>query len=124
MPGLFLDERAVNERARALIERLELRLDPRRRVGTLTVGRQQMAEIAKALSYDAEVRVLHGLIRRVSRSRRRVRGVRRVRRVRRVRYVRHVRREHGRVGQAMSDGTMGGPPKVSGHDVCGAHGPS
>ncbi|HWM35544.1 MAG TPA: sugar ABC transporter ATP-binding protein [Streptomyces sp.] len=78
---LFLDERAVDERARELIERLELRLDPRRRVGTLTVAQQQMVEIAKALSYDAkvlimdeptaalndaEVRVLHGLIRRVT----------------------------------------------------------
>ncbi|NLU71944.1 sugar ABC transporter ATP-binding protein [Streptomyces sp. HNM0575] len=76
---LLLDERALNDRARELIERLELPLDPRRRVGTLTVAQQQMVEIAKALSYDAkvlimdeptaalndaEVRVLHALIRR------------------------------------------------------------
>ncbi|WP_277400416.1 sugar ABC transporter ATP-binding protein [Streptomyces marispadix] len=76
---LLLDERALGERARELIERLELPLDPRRRVGTLTVAQQQTVEIAKALSYDArvlimdeptaalndaEVRVLHALIRR------------------------------------------------------------
>jgi ribose transport system ATP-binding protein len=75
----LLDERALNDRALELIRRLELPLDPRRRVGTLTVAQQQMVEIAKALSYDAkvlimdeptaalndaEVRVLHALIRR------------------------------------------------------------
>ncbi|RAJ71360.1 ribose transport system ATP-binding protein [Streptomyces sp. Amel2xB2] len=77
--GPLLDERALDARARELIERLELPLEPRRRVGTLTVAQQQMVEIAKALSYDArvlimdeptaalndgEVRVLHELIRR------------------------------------------------------------
>lgn len=77
--GPLLDERALDARARELTERLELPLEPRWRVGTLTVAQQQMVEIAKALSYDAkvlimdeptaalndgEVRVLHELIRR------------------------------------------------------------
>jgi ribose transport system ATP-binding protein len=77
--GFFLGERALNARAAELIERLHLPLDPRQVVGDLTVAKQQMVEIAKALSYeakvlimdeptaalnDAEVQVLHDLIRR------------------------------------------------------------
>jgi ribose transport system ATP-binding protein len=77
--GFFLDDRVLNARAQALIDRLHLPLDPRRVVGNLSVAKQQMVEIAKALAYDAkvlimdeptaalndaEVGVLHGLIRR------------------------------------------------------------
>jgi ribose transport system ATP-binding protein len=81
--GFLLNERGLNSRARDLIGRLGLPLDPRRRVGELTVAQQQMTEIAKALSYEAkvlimdeptaalneaEVRTLHELIRRYVRS--------------------------------------------------------
>jgi len=77
--GFLLDRRALDARARELIGRLGLPLDPHRRVGGLTVAQQQMVEIAKALSHDprvlimdeptaalndAEVRTLHQLIRR------------------------------------------------------------
>ena len=77
--GVFVSDRKVNARARALIERLHLPLEPTQLVGGLTVAKQQMVEIAKALSYDAkvlimdeptaalndaEVAVLHDLIRR------------------------------------------------------------
>ncbi|MGH3461536.1 MAG: sugar ABC transporter ATP-binding protein [Kribbellaceae bacterium] len=77
--GFFLNERRLNKQAAKLIERLELPLDPRALVGGLTVAKQQMVEIAKALSYDprvlimdeptaalneAEVATLHELIRR------------------------------------------------------------
>jgi ribose transport system ATP-binding protein len=76
---VLLDERALNARARQLIERLQLPLDPHAVVGSLTVANQQMVEIAKALSHeakvlimdeptaalnDAEVATLHDLIRR------------------------------------------------------------
>ena len=76
---LFLNERRLNAQARELIERLHLPLRPKELVGSLTVAKQQMVEIGKALSYDAkllimdeptaalndaEVEVLHGLIRR------------------------------------------------------------
>ena len=79
---LFLSDRALDARAAELIERLQLPLDPTQVVGSLTVARQQMVEIAKALSYDskvlimdeptaalndAEVAVLHDLIRRFRR---------------------------------------------------------
>jgi len=75
----LLSEKRLNEAASALFERLELPLDPRQKVSELTVAKQQMVEIAKALSYDArvlimdeptaalndaEVAVLHDLIRR------------------------------------------------------------
>jgi ribose transport system ATP-binding protein len=77
--GLFLSERALNRRTRELLGRLGLPLEPTELVGDLTVARQQMVEIAKALSFnarvlimdeptaalnDAEVRTLFGLIRR------------------------------------------------------------
>ncbi|NNG35348.1 sugar ABC transporter ATP-binding protein [Nakamurella sp. DB0629] len=77
--GIFTNDRSLNRRARELLDRLQLPLNPRARVGTLTVAKQQMVEIAKALSYDArvlimdeptaalndaEVATLHGLIRR------------------------------------------------------------
>jgi ribose transport system ATP-binding protein len=76
---LFLSERRLNAQARELIERLHLPLGPKQVVGHLTVAKQQMVEIGKALSYDAkllimdeptaalndaEVEVLHDLIRR------------------------------------------------------------
>jgi ribose transport system ATP-binding protein len=76
---LFLSERRLNAQAQELIERLHLPLRPKELVGNLTVAKQQMVEIGKALSYDAkllimdeptaalndaEVEVLHDLIRR------------------------------------------------------------
>jgi len=75
----LLNERELNTRARDLVARLQLPLDPKQLVGNLSVARQQMVEIAKALSYDAmvlimdeptaalndtEVATLHELIRR------------------------------------------------------------
>ena len=51
---LFLSERRLNAQARELIERLHLPLRPKQLVGNLTVAKQQMVEIGKALSYDAE----------------------------------------------------------------------
>ena len=78
--GIFTDARALNRRTQQLLDRLGLNLDPRTHVGELTVARQQMVEIAKALSHrstrilvmdeptaalnDAEVATLHDLIRR------------------------------------------------------------
>jgi ribose transport system ATP-binding protein len=56
--GFVLNERRLNTRARELIERLHLPLDPKEVVGGLTVAKQQMVEIAKALSYDAKVLIM------------------------------------------------------------------
>jgi ribose transport system ATP-binding protein len=56
--GLFLDDEALNARAQAIFDTLHLQLDPRTVVGTLTVARQQMVEIAKALSFDSRVLIM------------------------------------------------------------------
>lgn len=56
--GLLLDDRTMNERTAALFSRLRLALDPRTPVGELTVARQQMVEIAKALSHDSRVLIM------------------------------------------------------------------
>jgi len=53
-----LDELELNRQARALFERLHLVIDPQTKVANLTVARQQIVEIAKALSYRAEVVIM------------------------------------------------------------------
>ncbi|MEU5725955.1 sugar ABC transporter ATP-binding protein [Micromonospora sp. NPDC047738] len=58
LANFFLDERKLNARAAELIDRLQLPLDPKRVVGRLTVAKQQMVEIAKALSNDAKVLIM------------------------------------------------------------------
>ncbi|HCA86698.1 MAG TPA: D-xylose ABC transporter ATP-binding protein [Streptomyces sp.] len=54
----LLRDRALDDRARKLIDRLGLPLEPQRPVGALTVAQQQMVEIAKALSYDAKILIM------------------------------------------------------------------
>ena len=56
--GLFLRERALNKQADDLLNRLGIQLDPRELVQNLTVAKQQMVEIAKALSFDAKVLIM------------------------------------------------------------------
>ena len=56
--GLLLDEGKLNRQARALLEHMNLTLDPRTVVGGLTVAKQQMVEIAKALSYNSRVLIM------------------------------------------------------------------
>ena len=45
-----VDDKSTNEKAIRLFEMLNLRLDPNTKVADLTVAKQQMVEIAKALS--------------------------------------------------------------------------
>ncbi len=56
--GLVLDDRLINEQTQALFKRMHLDLDPRARVSDLTVAKQQMVEIAKALSFNSEVLIM------------------------------------------------------------------
>ncbi|UOM35342.1 sugar ABC transporter ATP-binding protein [Acuticoccus sp. I52.16.1] len=53
-----LDEPALNRAANEIFRRLNLHLDPRTPVGTLTIAKQQLVEIAKALSYRSRVLVM------------------------------------------------------------------
>ncbi len=56
--GVFLSDGALNRRTRELLGRLGLPLEPAELVGDLTVARQQMVEIAKALSFNARVLIM------------------------------------------------------------------
>ena len=54
----FLDRKAMHTQAREWIERVGLDLSPASDVSTLSIGRRQMVEIAKALSLRAKVLIL------------------------------------------------------------------
>ncbi len=56
--GLLLDEAQLNRDAQALFDRMHLALAPTTRIDTLTVARQQMVEIAKALSFKSRVLIM------------------------------------------------------------------
>jgi len=56
--GLLLDERALNTRTAAIFGSMNLALDPRVTVGSLTIAKQQMVEIAKALSYRSRILIM------------------------------------------------------------------
>jgi len=56
--GLFLDEDKLNAQAHDILARMHVTLDPRALVSSLTVARQQMVEIAKALSFDSRVLIM------------------------------------------------------------------
>ncbi len=53
-----LDENRINAQTQALFDSMHLRLDPRTKVSDLTVARQQMVEIAKALSFNSQVLIM------------------------------------------------------------------
>ncbi len=56
--NFMLDEKEINEKSRQLLEMMHLKLDPRTKVADLTVAKQQMVEIAKALSFNSEVLIM------------------------------------------------------------------
>jgi len=56
--GLFLDDKGQNRRAEELFKRLNMNIDPAETLSRLTVGKQQMVEIAKAVSHDLKVLIL------------------------------------------------------------------
>ena len=55
---VFLDAKTQNQEATKLFERLNQDIDPTVKVGDLTVAKQQMVEIAKALSYDSKILIM------------------------------------------------------------------
>jgi ribose transport system ATP-binding protein len=56
--GIFVDEAKLKRDAAAIFRRMKVDIDPAAEVGAMTVARQQLVEIAKALSYDARVLVM------------------------------------------------------------------
>lgn len=55
MKGKLIDDAKMNQEARKLFDRLNIDIDPTEKMGNLTVGKQQMCEIAKAISHEAKV---------------------------------------------------------------------
>ena len=56
--GVFLDEDKLNRQAQEILDHMHLKLDPSAIVGGLTVAKQQMVEIAKALSFNSRVLIM------------------------------------------------------------------
>ena len=53
--GIRIDDRKMVEDAKKLFDRMHVDIDPRAKMSDLTVGKQQMCEIAKAISHEAKV---------------------------------------------------------------------
>ncbi|NLJ95497.1 MAG: sugar ABC transporter ATP-binding protein [Clostridiaceae bacterium] len=53
--GLMIDDQKMNEEAKKLFDLFEIEIDPKENMGNLTVGSQQLCEIAKAISFDAKI---------------------------------------------------------------------
>ena len=53
--GFFIDDAKMAEDARELFKKLNVDINPNIKIGNLTVGKQQMVEIAKAISTNAKV---------------------------------------------------------------------
>ena len=56
--GAFIRDAEMIREAEALFAHIGIRIDPRVKLGDLTVGKQQMVEIAKAISRDAKLLIL------------------------------------------------------------------
>lgn len=56
--GLYLSESKQNRAAKSLFELLNLDLDPKTKVRDVTVAKQQMIEIAKALSFNSKILIM------------------------------------------------------------------
>ncbi len=56
--GMFVNEAQMNTDAAALFKRMKVNIDPQTEVGTMTVARQQLVEIAKALSFNSRVLIM------------------------------------------------------------------
>lgn len=58
MKAGFIDDKQMERDAAELFERIGVKIDPHAILGTLTVGKQQMVEIAKAISFDSKMLIL------------------------------------------------------------------
>lgn len=56
--GMIIDDRAMIRQAEALFQSMRVRIDPEAMVHRLSIARQQMVEIAKALSFRSKVLVM------------------------------------------------------------------
>ncbi len=56
--GLFIDDSKMEKDAEELLSYVGVNISPSTRLGNLTVGKQQMVEIAKAISYNSKILIL------------------------------------------------------------------
>jgi ribose transport system ATP-binding protein len=56
--SILVDDATINEKTKKLFQMINLDLDPQVRVSELTVAKQQMVEIAKALSFNMDVLIM------------------------------------------------------------------
>ncbi|MCR6739404.1 galactose/methyl galactoside ABC transporter ATP-binding protein MglA [Aeromonas dhakensis] len=56
--GLFVDHGKMYQDTKHIFDELDIDIDPRVKVGTLSVSQMQMIEIAKAFSYDAKIVIM------------------------------------------------------------------
>ncbi len=56
--GIIIDDKKMIEDSRKLFEKIGVKIDPTVNLGSLTVGKQQMVEIAKAISRECKLLVL------------------------------------------------------------------
>ena len=56
--NIILNEKEINQKTKQLLELIHLDIDPRTKVSDLSVAKQQMVEIARALSFHSEVLIM------------------------------------------------------------------
>lgn len=56
--GVYIDDRKMEQDAAELFKKIRVNIDPSATLGSLTVGKQQMVEIAKAVSRNAKILIL------------------------------------------------------------------
>lgn len=56
--GLFIDDKKMHEEARKILDELGIDISTYAQVSTLSVAKQQMVEIAKAISFNSKILVL------------------------------------------------------------------
>lgn len=56
--GILIDKKGMEEEAKKAFEELNIRIDPKTLVKDLTVGYQQMVEIAKAIQQNAQILIM------------------------------------------------------------------
>jgi len=56
--GIFINDKKMEQEAQKLFDKMGVKIDPATRLGDLTVGKQQMVEIAKAVSRECKLLVL------------------------------------------------------------------
>ncbi|MER1986519.1 MAG: sugar ABC transporter ATP-binding protein [Solibacillus sp.] len=56
--GIFMNDRKLNQITRELFDKLSLDLNVKTKVELLTIAKQQMVEIAKALSYESKILIM------------------------------------------------------------------